>query len=682
MDKLQNIKSINLEQMVKVISLSKRVKNPLDIKKTFNISLINIHFILQNQNEILERWRQIADLNGIAIESSENINLDPIKLQKSCSSIKEGNSEHKNNDASRTMEHQETHILNESNEDVIFIETPIKCIDITNDDTAAYNNIVKIKKEPSSPVSVRKEKRYATSLMDFPPLKTIKLELERENTKSHNIKQESWEYIENGTNIRPVQIKNEIDDEIDEFEEFLNILDEQTINPELEFMEDDETEYIDIYKIVDTEDEDDEGLDNKENANDLHKTEIEISSIKNELNNYSCPQIKLEQNDKLIDTLLEQTSKVENSTTTNTPAVGEDDDSEMIELVYEIEESNDLHKTEIERSLIKKELNNYSCQINYSQQIKLEQNVDKLLDTLSKQTSKVENSTTTNIPAVGEDEELEVVYEIEESDDLHKTEIERSLIKKELSNYSCPQIKIEQNDKLLDTMSEKTSKVENSTTTNTPAVGEDDDSEMIELVYEIEESDEDIQNELMEIINKHKNTKPEICAYENHYGNKQEIEQEPLDEDAAKEGEEEEEEVITVLEIVSDDETVDYDKQDEESDLLKPIEVIKNSKSHRKQIHEDIHGTYSTVFYPSKSKSNVNDNIPSTSRSFRKETVPTSTPANKKAPLCFNLSEDLITFTIKSNKCVNHVLEYFQRQKDVDDVKRLHKLQLCFCDKN
>lgn len=245
-----------------------------------------------------------------------------------------------------------------------------------------------------------------------------------------------------------------------------------------------------------------------------------------------------------------------------------------------------------------------------------------------------------------EDEDDEGVDNKENANDLHKTEIERSSIKNELNNYSCPQIKLEK---------------------NTPVVGEDDDSEEIEV--EIEESDEDVQNELKEIMNKHKN------AFENHYGNKQEIKHKPLDEDAAIEEEdeedEEEEEIITVLEILSDDETVDYDKPDEESDLLKP---------------KDNYGAYCSIFHPPKSKSNVNDNIPSTSRSSRNAFVPTSTPPNKKARLSFNPSEDSITSSIKTNKeafeCVNKVLKYFQGQKDVEAVRELHKLQVCFCDRN
>ncbi|XP_023303638.2 midasin-like [Lucilia cuprina] len=53
-----DLENIPIEKQVNLILLSKVLKNYLDLKKKTNLSLYQIHRILQNQDEILEEWKE------------------------------------------------------------------------------------------------------------------------------------------------------------------------------------------------------------------------------------------------------------------------------------------------------------------------------------------------------------------------------------------------------------------------------------------------------------------------------------------------------------------------------------------------------------------------------------------------------------------------------------------------
>ncbi|XP_037816550.1 uncharacterized protein PFB0765w-like [Lucilia sericata] len=698
-----DLQNIPIEKQVNLILLSKVLKNNLDLKKKTNLSLYQIHRILQNQDVILEVWKErnkkikkTPDYT-VAVETLllewirqcklKKVNLSITTIHEQINYLKElfkifykinmkiwtrirtilGDLLYNNvstdcipfdiyaifqkegkrllkaeiyeeflerldvkairSNSKKSIESkspktkakppEESKIENKDDDEVIAVENPITVVDISNDDTEFYDKITKIKSEPLSPTYSVRQDVIKETIISSKDIETTEIE----QTKEVSIKKEPQ------ANIETENLINSLEEELNEFEEFIDIPE----NPR---------------KTLKLEPDNEKALETriKIEAQECDNTKVLVPNIKlvnSECNKAMESNIKIEPPELNDDILQVEHNELETflgiSNDQQTESANEkiedisaeikrqldfdfmdDNDSECIDIYQIVDNNEEDDKGENEcstKNLSKKETNETlngigkkPIEIEFSDfdclQIILKKNCDKSLKEILKEVKNKTNETAEVIKKTEEEnEETQIELDIEDGDfeDL-QNELEKN----------C-----EEENKTAEVMEE-----------------DEEENEETQIELEIEDCEEDVQNELREIINKY--------AKENKQERKTENPLEIIQQEEKRlPTEKDEDDYEIVFEIVSDEE-VDANN----AELNRVIDLLKT-----KQINES----------GKRRGSQTAD-----------ETSLLNTPSRKMPRLNSNQSEDLVA-NIKSNDDVTKCLYKDFKSSNVKKRRRVKK---------
>ncbi|KAI8126323.1 hypothetical protein FF38_06759 [Lucilia cuprina] len=672
-----DLENIPIEKQVNLILLSKVLKNYLDLKKKTNLSLYQIHRILQNQDEILEEWKEknkkITKTPNytVAVEKLllewicecklKKVNLSKTMIQEQVKYLKElfkifyninmkmwsrirsilgdllysndskeyipfdiyaifqkegkrllkaeiyedflerldvkairSNSKkslQKKSPKKKTKKSKEVKIENKDDDEVIAVEKPITIVDISNDDTEIYDKITKIKSEPlSPPYSVRQEVIKETKF----PSKDIET-TEREQTKEPSIKKEPQANIKTEEDLF-----NNLEEELNEFEEFIDIPENPTksIEPDSETtletrikMEpqecDNKNELESNTKLVLT------GCNNKIVSPELDDNilQVEVNKL-NEFLGIPDDQQTVSSNEKI-----EITKQLDFDFIN-------DNDSECID-IYQIVDNDEDNKQEngngspkslnekvnfneqnkeimngIRKKPIEIEFSDFDCL-----QIILRKNCDKSIKEILNGDNKTNKTAELIKKAEEENEETQIELDTEEADvEIIQNKVEKSckeenktvgvMDKDEEENEETQiELDIEDDDDVDDLQNKLEENCEEEEENKTAEVMEEneEENEETQIELEIEDCEEDVQNELREIIQKYAKENDDPLET-----TQQEEKRSPTEKD--------EDDYEIVLEIVSDEEDAAINVElNRVIDLLKSKEINENGKRSNSQ---------------------------------------------------------------------------------------------------